>query len=1034
MILLGASAGAACAGSISYNFSVRPILSDRCFFCHGPDAANQKGDLRLDHRESALKGGKSGAAAIKPGDPAGSDMIRRLETTDADDKMPPADSHREVSAAEIAVLKQWIQEGAKYEPHWSLVPPVKAALPEVPAVWRAGTVAGNEIDAFIASRAAGAGLSPAAAASLAERLRRVFLGLIGLPPSAEELSGFLKDPSPEAYAATVDRLLNSAEFAERLTLDWLDAARFADTYGYQTDRDNHLWPWRDWVLRAFRGNMPYDRFITAQLAGDLLPGSTQDDKLATAFNRLHRMTNEGGSVAEEMRLEGVADRVNTFGTAMLGLTLECCRCHDHKYDPLSTKEYYQLGAFFDNIDEFGLYAHFNDAEPTPAVTLFRGGNETKHKKLLKDIAAAEKALNTARTEAAGRFAAVGVKPLPAAPKSIASFDFEDRSAGKYVSSIKPEDALNLGDATVAAEGRRGQAVKFDGDNSVVSAGKAGQFERTDDFTLSLWLKPAALAPRQVIVHRCAAEQDAASQGWELLLNDGHPVFSLIHFWPGDAIRVRAKKALPAGSWSQVAVTYDGSSRAAGVTLYADGEKLEVEIIRDHLTRTLGGASLAVGGRFRDTGFRDGAVDDLLLYDVILTPAEIKELAGKKVEVPAQDVVAAWIRDEDAPSREAAAALAALRKQENDLVNSQPQIMAMEEMKPRRASVVRVRGAYDSPGETVNPGVPASLPPLPASASADPSKPADRLALARWMTDPQNPLTARVYVNRMWQMLFGQGLVVTTNDFGMQGKLPTHPELLDWLARDFEDHGWDIRRLCRMMVMSGTYRRSSTATPEQRERDPGNALLARFSRYRLPAELVRDRALAASGLLVSTFGGPSVKPYQPAGLWEESGTGATYDQGKGDALYRRSLYTFIKRTVPPANMLTFDSQSREVCAVKRETTNTPLQALVLLNDTQFIEAARVLAQRGLVSGEAVEERLRRLFVSLVSRGPDAFEMALMLRVRARQTDWYAPRPDAAKAFVQTGATPVPEGVDPILLAAETAVAQMLLSYDEFVTVR
>lgn len=1030
LTVLPSASVTAFAGPVSFNFEVRPILSDRCYFCHGPDAAKQKGELRLDHRDSALAGGKSAKPAIVPGDPAASEIIRRLETTDPDDKMPPADSHREVSSQEVAVLSQWIQEGAKYEPHWSLVPPVKAELPAVPEEWRGATE--NQVDAFVAARAGRAGLRAAPAASAEDQFRRVWLGLAGLPPSPREMADFLKNPSPEAYGQTVDHLLESPAFAERLALDWLDAARFADTYGYQADRNNHLWPWRDWVLRAFRSNLPYDRFITAQLAGDLVPDSTPDDQLATTFNRLHRMTNEGGSVPEEMRLEGVADRVNTFGTAMLGLTLECCRCHDHKYDPISTKEYYQFSAFFDNVDEFGLYAHFNDAEPPPALTIFNGDSGERHAALLKEIGAAEKAWKSAGAGAAERFAGAGNPAVnPSIIKPVAAFDFNTIKDGKYASDGKPEDALRVGDGTLAVDGPEGKAVQFDGDNSLTCGGGAGMFERSDAFSLSLWLRPGPLAPHQVVVHRCEAEQDAASQGWELLLDDGHPVFSLIHFWPGDAIRVRARQPIPAAKWSQVAATYDGSSRASGVNLFADGQRLDVEVIRDNLTRSLGKGRLAVGGRFRDTGFLGGAVDDLMIYDMVLTGGEVGRLAGKNWEPGRAEALAVWTRDADAPCREAAAKLRDLRKQENDLLNAQPAIMTMREMAERRPTVIRLRGAYDSPGEAVKPDVPASLPGL--SGIAEGSRP-DRLALAKWMTDPQNPLTSRVYVNRLWQMLFGQGLVNTTNDFGMQGKLPTHPELLDWLARDFEDHGWDIRRICRQIVMSGTYRRSSTATGEQRGTDPGNSLLSWFPRYRLPAELVRDRALAASGLLVTTFGGPSVKPYQPAGLWEESGTGAKYDQGTGDALYRRSLYTFIKRTVPPVNMLTFDSQSREVCSVKRETTNTPLQALVLLNDPQFIEAARVLAQRGLAAVEGVEKRMGLLFSALISRDPDSFEMALMLRVRAGQVDWYAAKPEAAAEYLRTGAAPVISDADPAVLAAETAVAQMLMNYDEFVTVR
>lgn len=1010
------------AGEPALRFSrdIRPILSDRCFLCHGPDAAHREAGLRLDEAEAALAPLKSGRTAIVPGNPDDSELIRRVESTDPDLRMPPPDSHLTVSTEEVALLRRWIQEGAEYEPHWSLIPPVQEQPPAVPAELQ-GRVR-NEIDAFVFPAAAAAGLAMAPEASPEALARRAALVLTGLPPPTGAAEEFLHNPTDEAWGRYLDRLLESRAFAERMALDWLDAARYADTYGYQADRTNHLWPWRDWVVKAFASNMPYDRFLTCQIAGDLLPDAGRDGILATAFNRLHRMTNEGGSVPEEFRIEGVADRVNTFGSAILGLTLECARCHDHKYDPITIREYYQLGAFFENIDEFGLYAHFNDAEPTPSLTLWKEGDEERHRRLMEEIGALEQQLRRIAEESADE-AEAGDPPLPE-PQDAFTFDGPEG----YVSRIHSGRSLARADDPAVVPGRSGEAVKFDGDNGLRGRGDVATFGRYDPFTFSFWIHPGEYRPGAMVLHRSAAEQDAARQGYELLLDDGFLTLSLIHFWPGNAAQVRAEVRIPAGKWTHVAAVSDGSGRAAGLQLYADGVRLPCTVVRDCLTRDIGSAEFGIASRFRDTGFREGAIDELVIYDIPLTESEIRRLAGSGEPYSGQDRKVIRLRDSDGPWREARARLQKLRAAEDELMRAQPAIMVMREMHPRRQSYVRLRGVYDAPGEPVEPGVPACLPPLPDS------MPADRLALARWLTSPNHPLTARVYVNRVWQMLFGKGLAPATNDLGSQSRLPSHPALLDWLACRFRDGGWNVRDLVRYITSSSVFRLSAVPDPASRERDPRNTMLSWYPRHRLPAEFVRDQALAVSGLLQPFAGGPSVRPYQPAGLWEESGTGAKYEPDHGPDLWRRSIYTFIKRTAPPANMLAFDSHAREVCTVKRETTNTPMQALVLLNDPQFVEAARVLAANVLSRiPEDPGARLEAMFHAVCGRSPSTREMSVMLRARAAQIREFTASPDNAAAFVRTGEAPVPGDIPVSILAAETAVAQMLMSSDEFLTV-
>jgi hypothetical protein len=819
------------------------------------------------------------------------------------------------------------------------------------------------------------------------------------------------------------------------------------------------------VIRAFNENLPYDRFILWQTAGDLLPKPTRDQRLATAFNRLHRQTNEGGSIEEEFRIAYIADRVNTNATAFLGLTFECARCHDHKFDPISQKDFYSLSAFFANIDEHGLYSHFTETAPTPALLLYEGNEETEHLALREKILAKERDLARIRDEArTSRFAQSTTAP-PAASSA-------DRASASPASSgppqgadarnppVKPTAQFNFDEPAPtgdfkAVPGKVGQAIEFNGDTPFVCK-EAGQFGRATPFTFALWVKPAENKPRMIVLHQSLAAEDAAFRGLSLVLDDGRPVVSLVHFWPGNAIRVQANPALPIGQWTHLAVTYDGSSQAAGVHIYINGLAAELEILRDRLTRDCryrkewgdsvsSPVEISLGARFRDVGFKGGAVDELLIFDRELTPLEVPRVAGLATEPTERDRFADYLLRRDAPYQAAHKELQDLRVEENEFVGKIGQIMVMKELPNPRPTHVLRRGAYDAPGELVEADTPASLFPFPAEF------PRNRLGLARWFIDDRNPLVSRVAVNRFWQIFFGRGLVVTAEDFGSQGQPPTHPELLDWLAREFmspaamspsrsgegeEVRGWDVKALCRRIVLSATYRQA-TVPREARllTEDPENRLLGRGPRHRLAAEQIRDNVLAASGLLVNRLGGPSVMPYQPAGLWEESGTGKTYVQAKGEGLYRRSLYTFWRRTSPPPSLMTFDATTREVCIARREETTTPLQALVLLNDPQFVEAARVLAARLLHDHpDDSAARITAAFRILTSRRPTGKELQILQQLWTSQHAHFSAAPDDARALLAVGDTPPDETLGSADHAAMTVLVKTLMSFDECVTKR
>lgn len=1042
---LGMIAGkglAADSGQIDFNFHVRPILSDRCFKCHGPDPKGRKADLRLDTMEgaTAILDKRTGARGIVPGKPHKSEVMRRVLSSDPDDQMPPPASNLALSKKEVEVLQKWIEQGAKYKSHWSFLPVKKPSVPKIRDPWIQ-----NAIDQFVLAKLQKELLQPAGEARKETLARRVSFDLTGLPPAPDQLNSYLADESKTAFGTLVERLLASPAYGERMANDWLDLARYADTYGYQSDVDRDMFPWRDWVIRAFNENLSYADFILWQIAGDLLPDATDEQILATAFNRLHRQTNEGGSIEEEFRAEYNADRVHTFGTAFLGLTLECARCHDHKYDPITQRDYYKFFAFFNNIDESGLYSHFTQSTPTPTMFLYGDGQKKKHLELKNQIAAGEAQLKQIEKLARKRFqtwrkATNTTASSKIVPPPIARFTFEQVTSNQ-VTSVVGTQTGTLNESPVQVDGQRGKALKFNGENSVVFPNIA-RFKRTDEFTFSLSLQPTETQDRSVVFHHSKSWTDAGSRGYEMLLEKGKAQFSLVHFWPGNAISIRMREMLPLNEWTHLTITYDGSSQASGIAIYKNGERAETEVVRNNLFKDIlyraewgddaGGVNFTLAERFRDSGFKNGLLDDVAVFDQRLTSLQVKqnfqELTGRNVAAAdLNEEFTHYLQTQDEDYKRKRTELKKLREGENAFVNDIREIMVMRELPWRRPTFLLKRGAYDAPGEPVEPGTPESIFPFPKKL------PKNRLGLARWLIDPRNPLTARVVVNRIWKMHFGRGLVSTVEDFGSQGQLPVHAELLDWLTATFIETGWDVKELHRLILSSATYRQASMVSPDLLASDPDNLLLARGPKVRLPAEQIRDSALAVSGLLSSKLGGPSVKPYQPAGLWEQSGLSKTYIQDKGEGLYRRSLYTFWRRTAPPPTMLTFDATSREVCTAKRETTSTPLQALILLNDPQFIEAARVLAEK-MSQHTNVSSRVEQTFRTVLGRAPSARELEISQQLFEEQLRIFASNQEAADKYLAIGDKPRDQTLRGPELAATTVLVNTLMNHDEFVMKR
>jgi hypothetical protein len=967
---------AATPAKVKFNRDVRPILSDKCFFCHGPDPKKREADLRLDERDAAIE-----AKAIVPGKAEVSEIIQRILTTDADDHMPPAKSKLgNLTADETAILKQWINEGAEYEAHWAFIP----LKPEA--------TKNQSIDNIVSAGLAERGLKLQPEATPETLIRRLSFDITGLPPTPEEVTAFVTehqfDPASSIEHLT-SRLIASPHYGERMAVDWLDVARYADSYGFQVDREREVWPWRDWVVKAFNDNLPYDEFVTWQLAGDLLPNATDEQILATAFNRLHQQENEGGSVEEEYRVEYVADRVQTVATAFLGLTFECSRCHDHKYDPITQKEYYGLFSMLQNIDEAGLYSFFTPSPPTPAMMLMDQPAKEKMAALRAKVTALEKPKTTTppdiSRDALAHFTFDELKgnklaySLNAAHPPQPKKDLKDKAPPDPVAVLKGENKL--------VPGKIGNAIQFTGDDAVDTP--LGNFQRHEPFSVSLWMQTPDVKDRAVVFHRSQAWTDAASRGYELLIEEGKLKWSLIHFWPGNAISIRTKANIPLKQWLQVIVTYDGSSRADGLKIFVDGKRAAVNVIKDNLTKTIAGGghdNISLGERMRDRGFKGGLIDDFRVFGRDLTSKTNAELQKARAELFA-------------------------------FQDAQKELTVMKELPQPKRAYMLTRGEYDKRGEEVGPTTPAALSPFPKGA------PKNRLGYAQWLTAPDHPLMARVTVNRLWQSLFGRGLVKTTEDFGSQGERPLYPELLDYLAMKFIQSGWDMKALVKEIVTSQVYRQNSFADTKTMTDDPDNQWLARGPRFRLPAEMIRDNALAAAGLIKLTLGGPPVHAYEMSEAFKPVTPSA------GDTVYRRSLYSSWRRTSPPPAMVAFDAPRRAVCISRRERTDSPLQALILLNGVQYVEAARVLGEMLHLEAKGdVRKMIEYGFLRCLSRKPDGRELQISTQLYYEQQSYFEASPIEAEALLNTGNAPQNISIRMPEAAAATMLAQVLLNHD------
>ena len=1019
---------------VEFNRDIRPILSDQCYQCHGPDSARRKANLRLD-QESSAKADRDGTRAIVPGDLDASELYQRITAEDADERMPPAKSGKSLTASQIELIRRWIVDGAHWQPHWAFIPPRRPGVPRV----RHQDRVRNPIDAFILARLEREGLAPSLEAERGVLLRRVSLDLTGLPPTRGEIAAFERDPDPSAYEKVVDRLLASPRFGERMAVRWLNPARYADTNGYQTDAPRFMWRWRDWVIDAYNQGMPFDRFTIEQLAGDLLPGATLDQQIATGFNRNVRGNGEGGIIPEEYAVEYVVDRVDTTATVWLGLTIGCARCHSHKFDPITQQEYYRLFAFFNNVPENGRAVKYGNSPPLiKAPTRAQQEQLDALRRRLADLEQLARAREPEIASAQGDWES-SIRDRRAfdwrsEEHLVVHLGFDGGLAGSLATTPKP--SFRDGQARFTA-GPVGSAIVLDG-RGYLDAGDRAAFGFYDKFTLGAWIKPGG-PHGGTILSRMVDQPEA--DGYSVVLNRGKVQVNLVKRWLDDAIRVETKAAVPDGEWTHVAVTYDGSRVADGIKVYLDGKPAPTTVLLDELNQSFQTKEpLRIGAGGGPEGRFLGAIDEPTVHDAALDADDIAVLAtresiGTIAAIPdgcrtpgqARKLRRCFLATEASGSLKGLVAqLESARAKLDALIEQIPTTMVMREMSPPRPTHLLIRGQYDQHGPRVQPGVPGAIAPWPKRL------PPDRLGLARWLVAPANPLSARVAVNRDWQMLFGNGLVRTVDDFGSQGEPPSHPELLDWLATEFLRSGWDVKAMLRLMVTSATYRQSSRVTPEALRRDPENRLLARGPRLRLPAEMIRDQALALSGLLVERTGGPSVKPYQPPGLWNELAD-ADYIQDHGPSLYRRGLYTFWKRTVPPPGMVAFDAPGRETCVVREVRTDTPLQALNVLNDVTFVEAARGFAERIIEeAGPDPEARLAAAFQSATGRRPRPEELAILRDGLENQLAHFRRDPEAARGLIRAGeSTPNPR-LDPCELAAYTAMGQLILNLDETIT--
>lgn len=1022
------------SGEVLFNIDIKPILTDRCYLCHGPDAGTRKAGMRLDTKEGLYAENDYEHQPFVAGNLNSSEAIRRILSDDPEIMMPPPDSRLSLSAEDKAKMIKWVEQGAEWKEHWAFIYPEKKKVPSVKGDWPAY----NEIDHFVQRKLAIKGLQPSPEADKDQLLRRVTMDLTGLPPTLQEMEAFRKDQTPDAYEKVVDRLLQTKSHAERMTLEWLDVARYADSHGFHADGARTAWPWRDWVIAAFEKNMPYDQFVTEQLAGDLMPNPTREQIIATAFNRNHPMTGEGGVVDEEFRMEYVANRTATLGTAFMGLTLECAKCHDHKFDPISQKEYFQVSAFFNNMKEIGMTG--DDGEYGPIVSL----TNEKHEEIIdfvnKEVARLE---NDKQKQVKSMISGQDQTSKKIKVSPALYHGFETVSKRKEVSVLDGNAKTTMNGKVDLSQGISGKAAVFDHQEDQFKANGAGLFDSNEPFSVAVWIYPKAGYGKTKIIVGNAGEKNQRWRGWEFGLDTANRVaVRLNNLPPHNYLHVQSDEEIDLNQWTHLIMTYDGSLQANGISVYKNGQLMKSTILFDRLSKSMlpmkfervpDQRALSIGKSYRiytgDNGIFRGQIDELAIYNISIPESEISSVMQQSQKGVAPLVSITTTDGLDELSKK----LMALRKQKMNVYDSVPELMVMEEMTEPRKTFILNRGEYDQPTEAVKPGTVAKV--MPFGDQYEPN----RLGLSEWLFAEENPLTSRVAVNRYWQMIFGAGIVTTAHDFGNQGALPTHPELLDWLAIDFVKSGWDLQYLLKKMVMSATYRQSSTITPQHLELDKDNRWLARGSSYRWPAELIRDNALASSGLLNHQIGGQSARPYQPPGLWIELGNFSHdlkyFKKDTGQNQYRKSMYTFIRRTSPPPFMTIFDAPNRENCTVYRERTNTPLQALVLLNDPQFIEASKALAYRlENEGGDSLRDKIITGFQLVLSRKPAEKEISIMEGLYRKQLDAFSSEPARAKAFLEVGDFVVSDMKSPTELAALTVLSSTLFNLDEVYTKR
>ena len=1013
------------AASVNYAREVRPILSDNCFACHGPDNQKRKSGLRLDTKEGAFSTLKSGGVAIVPGKPDESELIDRVENDDPGSLMPPRKSGKQLTAAQIAMLRRWVEQGAPTKAHWAFEAPQKPSLPEVKKL----TWPITEIDRFILARLEAEGLSSAPEAEKTTLIRRLTLDLTGLPPTLEEVDAFLADSSPQAYEKVVDRLLRSPRYGEHMSRFWLDAARYGDTHGLHLDNYREIWPYREWVIRAFNGNKPFDRFILEQLAGDLLKDPSPDQLIATGFNRCHVSTSEGGSIEEEVYVRNIVDQVDTNGTVFLGLTTGCARCHDHKYDPIRAKDYYQLFAFFNNID--GPSMDGNGAKWAPILPVPTRKQAEALRADEVEIAGLKQAKNAALAREVA--SADQLKDDGDLPRTTTKSEFV------WIDDALPEGATPQGDGPWEFLGAPSHPV-FSGKAALRNRAQGMKQRFFDNAARKLRVGAGDTLFAYVYMNTTSPPKELMLQ-WHTKGSWSHRAYwgaNLIDFGKdGTPARTRLGDLPATGKWVRLEVPVEKLKLVPGTlvegwaftqfdgTAYWDKSGIETATPQNGQLYDSLSAWLTAARATGVTGLPENVKTIVMLDRLKRSPAQRHEVSAYFIEhaytKTAKAIEPLTVKIEQAERHRRA------------IEEQFPTTMVFREKagEPKPAFLLK-RGEYDQRGEKVERGVPAFLPPLPAGA------PMNRLGLAEWLIAPNHPLTARVAVNRFWQQLFGTGIVKTAEDFGAQGEPPSHPELLDWLAVTFRQDGWDVKRLMKRLVMSAAYRQSSRVTKESLAKDPANRLLARGPRFRLDAETLRDQALFASGLLIERVGGESVKPPQPFGLWEavaytDSNTAHFKADLGAEKVHRRSLYTFWKRTSPPPQMTTFDAPSREACQVRRERTNTPLQALLLMNEPQFIEAARGLAERALrEGGSTTDERLTFIYRLVTSRSPGAKDLGELRSALADLTVHFTSQAGAAKQLLATGESGPVGRDEPAIVAAWTMIANVILNLDEAIT--